>query len=89
MGQLTSLVDMVQSAIENGARSIEEVQRDIAKKPFEMLKSVEQIEPTVSQIESFHDQTIGNVYDMIRKLNIEAAAIAKDLLSKIEHADEA
>jgi hypothetical protein len=84
MGKLIGIVDMVQSAIENGARSVEEVQREIAKKPFEMLKSIEQIEPTVTQVESFHDQTIGNIYDMIRKLNTEAATVAKDLLSKIE-----
>ncbi len=84
MSEIKGMVDLVQDAIDNGARSVEEVHRDIANRPFEILKKVLPEAIPLDQIQQFQNQTIGGVYDAIRMVNQKSAEIARDLLAKVE-----
>jgi len=84
MEQLKGLVALVQEAIENGATTVEDVHRNIASKPLEMLRNVGALEGAVDKIQQIQDETIGNVYETIRMVNAQVGDIAKDMLDKVD-----
>ncbi|MCP4124850.1 MAG: hypothetical protein GY751_24170 [Bacteroidetes bacterium] len=84
MEQLKGLVALVQEAIENGATTVEDVHRNIANKPLEMLRNVGALEGAVDKIQQIQDETIGNVYETIRMVNAQVGDIAKDMLDKVD-----
>jgi hypothetical protein len=84
MEQLKGLVSLVQEAIENGATTVEDVHRSIASKPLDVLSNFEPIEGAVDRMRQIQDETIGNVYEMIRTINAQVGEIAKNMLDKVE-----
>ncbi len=80
--KIQGIIDLVEDAIENGANSIEEVHMSIAEKPFELLKNIAPLEQAADSILNIQEQTIGNVYQTIRRINEEAANVARDMLAK-------
>lgn len=84
MEQLKGIVALVEEAIENGASTVEDVHREIAAKPLEILKNITPIASTADKIEKIQDQTIGSIYDTIRLVNSKVAEVAKQMLNKID-----
>ena len=84
MSKLIELQELVQEAIDNGATSVEEIHKTLANKPFEILEKINISGGVVEKLQDFQNQTIGNVYDLIRTVNNKIGEIASDLLSKIE-----
>ncbi|MEZ5003808.1 MAG: hypothetical protein R2730_12320 [Chitinophagales bacterium] len=84
MEQLKGIVALVEEAIENGATTVEDVHREIAAKPLEILKNITPIAPTADKIEKIQDETIGSIYDTIRLINSKVAEVAKQMLNKID-----
>ncbi len=84
MSKLMGLVELVQTAIDKGATSVEDVHKYIANEPFEILNKIGPIGTVSKGIQNIQNQTIGSVYDLIRTINKEIGDIAKDLLEKAE-----
>ncbi|MBF0227331.1 MAG: hypothetical protein HQK76_17945 [Desulfobacterales bacterium] len=88
MGKLRELKDLIQEAIDNGATTVEQIHKDIANKPFEVLERINISGEKIQKIQELQDKTIGNVYELIRTLNQKIGEIASDLLAKIEKEDD-
>ena len=83
MSKLMKLKDMVQDMIDKGATSVEEIHRAIADMPFETLEKIEPLESASKSAKKIHDNTVGGVYDIIRKVNLEVGKLADELLDGI------
>ena len=84
MKKLHEIKDLVQEAIDSGAKNVEEIHKSLAGKPFKVLKKIKLSGTAVEKLEDFQDQSIGNVYEFIRSLNEKIGEIATELLKKIE-----
>lgn len=85
MINLRELQELVQDSIEKGATTVEQVHRQIANMPLDMLAKVEQLEAPVSQARDFNDRTIGSIYELIHNINNKAGEIAKEMLNKVDN----
>jgi hypothetical protein len=84
MTNLIKLKDMVQEFIDKGATSVEQIHKSIANMPFESLTKIEPIEEAAKSVKDIHDNTVGGVYNTIRKINEEVGKLASDLIDKID-----
>ena len=84
MKKLQELKDLVQEAIDSGAKNVEEIHKSLAGKPFKVLKKIRLSGSAVEKLGDFQDQSIGSVYEFIRSLNQKIGEIATELLKKIE-----
>ena len=84
MKKLQELKDLVQEAIDNGATSVEQIHKSLAKQPVEMLKKIKLSGADVGRLEDFQNETIGNMYEFIRTVNQKVGEIAAELLKTIE-----
>jgi len=75
------LVDLVQSEIDDGATTVEEIHKSIANLPLEILERLDLFEEHVKGARKVQEARIGAMYDLIRKVNDEVGRFAKDLLS--------
>ncbi|MBL7203910.1 MAG: hypothetical protein ISS63_06200 [Desulfobacteraceae bacterium] len=84
MKKLQEIKDLVQEAIDSGAKNVEEIHKSLAGKPFEILKKIRLSGTAVEKLGDFQDQSIGSVYEFIRSLNEKIGEIATEVLKKIE-----
>ncbi len=84
MTKLLKLKDIIQDIIDKGATSVEQIHRAIAEMPFEALEKIDPLETTARSAKKLHDNTVGGVYDIIRKVNQEAGKLAGELLEGID-----
>ena len=84
MKKLQELKDLVQEAIDNGATSVEQIHKSLAKQPVEMLKKIKLSGAAVGRLEDFQNETIGNMYAFIRSVNQKVGEIAAELLKTME-----
>lgn len=79
--EMRKLVQLVQREIDGGASSVEEIHKAIANLPLDVLERLDLFEDAVKGARKVQEARIGAMYDLIRKVNEEAAKIAKDLLA--------
>lgn len=84
MSALDSIKELVQSAIDQGASTVEQVQKKISEMPTEILDKVGPLEETVQNAKEIGQKTIGNVQEKIQELQQQASEVAEELLSKIK-----
>ena len=84
MSKLRGLKELVQTAIDKGATSVEEVHNKIANMPLTVLEKIAPLEKPAKEIKQFHENTVGTVYDIIRTVNHEVAEIAENMISQTE-----
>lgn len=89
MINLRELQQVVQEAIDKGATTVEQVHRQIANMPLDLLSKIEALEAPISQARDFNDRTIGSIYELIHNINNKAGEIAKELLDKLENKTQA
>lgn len=82
MSKLQSLKDAVQQALDDGATTVEDVHRRVANIPFEQLAKIAAVEGLVNQARDLHDQSVGTVYDTIRKVNARVGELADAALQQ-------
>lgn len=63
------LKELALDAVENGSIAIERVHTATAKRTFEALEQIPQIEKSVKEIHALHDKAVSGVYGMIRLVN--------------------
>ena len=79
------LKDFVQEAIDRGATSVEAIHQYIAELPFEALESTGLLSEDKLKLRDRQRQTIGMVYDAIRRINREIGQLISD---QFENAEE-
>lgn len=84
MTNLRKLREIIQEAIDRGATTVEQIHKDIAAMPLNALEKIEPLESAAQGTRKIQEDTIGNVYDIIRKVNREVGALAEDLLKKVD-----
>jgi hypothetical protein len=78
------LTELIEGAIDRGARSVEEIHRSIANLPLQVMESLGLFERTARDVKRIQDESIGAVYDGIRRVNHEVGRLAADLLASRE-----
>lgn len=84
LNKLEMLKDMVQTAIDNGARTVEDVHKAIADLPFELLEKNGMLDDEKQQLRERSQQTIGTVYGTIREINQKIGELASDMFETLE-----
>ncbi len=84
LNRLELLKDMIQTAIDNGARTVEDVHKSIADLPFEILEKNGMLDDDKQQLRERSQQTIGTVYGTIREINQKIGELASDMFEAIE-----
>ena len=79
-GKDRSVADLVRDAVEKGATTVEEIHKSIAALPLDVLERVDGFE-ALDDVRKMQSQSIGAVYDVIRKVNREVAKLADELLA--------
>jgi hypothetical protein len=78
--QATDLTELIEKAIHRGATSIEEIHCSIASLPLEVMEKLGLLERTARDVKRIQEESIGAVYDRIRRINQEVGQLAADLL---------
>lgn len=79
--KLELLKDLVQEAIDKGAKSVEEIHKTIAALPFETLEKAGLANETLKEK---HNQFLSSVYGAIRNVNQQIGDFASDIFKNIE-----
>jgi hypothetical protein len=77
--QVTSLADVVQRAVDEGANTVEEIHKAVADLPLEVLEKLDIFKQTVKDVRKIQDTSIGAIYDVIHRVNGEVAKLAREL----------
>ncbi len=83
------LKDLVQEAVDKGATSVEQVHQYIADLPFEALARSGLLRDDRLGLRQKQRQTIGMVYDAIRRINAEIGQLVSDQFETLEDGREA
>lgn len=78
------LKDMIQEAVDRGARSVEQVHQYIADLPFEALQKSGLLTEDRLKLREKQQQTIGTVYNAIRSINQQIGDLISDQLENLE-----
>lgn len=78
----SKLAKLVEQAVDDGARTVEEIHRSIASLPLDVLERLDLFDKTVKDVRKVQDASIGAIYDLIHKVNREVAALAADILER-------
>lgn len=78
--QATDLTEMIEQAIHRGASSVEEIHLSIASLPLGVMENLGLLERTARDVKRVQEESIGAVYDRIRRINHEVGRLAADLL---------
>ena len=84
LNKLEMLKDLIQNAIDNGARTVEDVHKAIADLPFEILEKNGLLDEDKQQLRERSQQTIGTVYGTIREINQKVGELASDMFETLE-----
>jgi len=76
------ITGLVQRAIDEGAKTVEEIHRSIASMPLDVLERLDLFEKTVKDVRKVQDTSIGAIYDLIHKVNREVAKLANEMLER-------
>jgi hypothetical protein len=74
-----SLADLVRQAIDDGADTVEEIHKEIAALPLDVLDRIDGFE-SLPRLRRMQEESIGAVYDLIRRVNREITQLANELL---------
>lgn len=87
--RLEALKDLVQEAIDKGATTVEQIHLTIAAMPLEALEKRGLLEDQVTGIKEKQAETIGSVYNAIRRVNKEVGDLASGLIESLEDHNDA
>jgi len=69
MERWRGMKSLVQDAVDQGSRAVERLQKDTAKKPFDLLARIPPLHVPVQGIREIHDMAVSNAHAMIRLVN--------------------
>lgn len=80
--KIVGVIDLIDQGIENGSLKVEEVHRQIADKPWEIMKQIPPLAGISEAVLGFQEQVIGNTYHSVRKVTKFISTKLKSKLSK-------
>jgi hypothetical protein len=80
VADLTEIQKVVKDAIDQGATSVEQVHRSVAKMPIKYLAKIDGVKNASKDAGDIQDKTIGHVYDLIQTVNDNVSSIGSDIL---------
>jgi hypothetical protein len=86
------LKDLLCSAVENGSSAIERVQKETARRPFQILELIPPLTIPVRGIHEIHDTAVSSVHETIRlttRVVSQTLDLALDGLGKLTPGTEA
>ena len=83
------LKDFIQEAVDRGANSVQAVHQYIADLPFDALKQTGLLTDDKIGLQTKQKQTIGVVYDAIRRINREIGQLISDQFENLEESKAA
>ena len=85
MQRWRGLKSLVVDAVEHGSRAVERVQKETARRPFEILAMIPPLEAPVKGIHLIHDTAVGGVHGMIRFVNKVVGGSLDVVIDVVEH----
>jgi hypothetical protein len=82
--RLELIKDMIQEAVDRGARSIEQINQYVADLPFEALERAGLLDDDKLKLREKKTRTIGMVYDAIRGINKQIGELISDQIENLE-----
>lgn len=83
--RLELLKDLIQEAVDRGARSVEQIHQYIADLPFEGLEKAGLLDHDKLKLREKKTRTIGMVYDAIRGINKQIGELISDQFENLEN----
>ena len=72
-------------AVEHGSRAVERIQKETARRPFEILAKIPPLEVPVKGIHVIHDTAVAGVHGMIRLVNKAVGGTLDVVIDVVEH----
>ncbi|REH40079.1 hypothetical protein DFR26_0278 [Paraperlucidibaca baekdonensis] len=82
--RVEAIKDLIQEAVDKGATSVEQIHQAIASMPLDALAKRGLLEDKAESVKQSHADTIGTVYDAIRRVNREVGDLATGLIESVE-----
>ena len=79
---LKKVEEVVKGAIDQGAKSVEEVHQTVAELPLKYLEKIGPLEGTAKNAKEIQEKTIGHVYKLLRAWTDTVDDVAQDLLDR-------
>ena len=86
--QLHGVNELVQDAVEATTNAVAEVDRDIFRRPYAVLKRIPITADSADTIEQVHETISAGVYDGIRAINRLAGRTATGILDRMEESEK-
>jgi hypothetical protein len=80
--KIVGVIDLIDQGIENGSLKVEQVHREIADKPWEIMKKIPTLAGFSDAVLGLQEQVIGNTYHSVRKVSKIISTQLKSKLSK-------
>ena len=87
--RVEALKDLIQEAVDKGATTVEQIHQTIASMPLDALARRGLLGGDADAAKAAHADTIGAVYDTIRRVNKEVGDLASGLIETLEDQVEA
>lgn len=75
-----SLADVVRKAVDEGASTAEDIHKAVADLPLEMIARLDGFEDALKDVRRVQKESIGAIYDVIRRINHDVTRLADDVL---------
>lgn len=85
MERWRGLKALVVDAVEHGSRAVEHIQKETARRPFEILERIPPLQAPVKGIHTIHDTAVSGVHGMIRLVNKAVGGTLDVVIDVVEH----
>jgi hypothetical protein len=89
MQRWRGLAALVVDAVEHGSRAVERVQKETARRPFEILALIPPLEVPVKGIQEIHDTAVSGIHGMIRLVTRVVGGTVDVVIDVVEQRREA
>lgn len=87
--RIEALKDLIQEAVDKGAKTVEQIHLSIADLPFSVLEQRGLLNEDGQELRDASQRTIGSIYETIRKVNQEIGDLATNLIESVENHSDA
>jgi hypothetical protein len=88
MKRWRGLKALVVDAVEHGSRAVEHIQKETARRPFEILEKIPPLQVPAKGIHEIHDTAVSGVHGMIRLVNKVVGGTLDVVIDVVEHRRE-
>ena len=82
-GDRKAATTRVRDAIDKSVTTVEDIHKSIARLPFEALGESAFLRGPANEVRRLHDQAIGAVYGVIRRVNHRVGSLATGLVDEL------